>query len=103
VGAIVGVGVAVAVGAGVAVAEGLAEGDADGDAEGEVEGLGLVGALAPAGAGPADELKGDGAVGLEVTKATISPAVARTPSATGSLAVGVRVSRESARFWLERR
>jgi hypothetical protein len=97
------VGVAVAVGVGVAVAEALAEGDAEGDADGEADGLGLVAELAWAGAGPADALKGDGAVGLEVAKATISPAVATRASATGSLAVGMRFSLESARFWLERR
>jgi hypothetical protein len=83
---------------------GVTEGDAlaEGDGEGAA-GLGLVAALAPVGEGPDEESNGAGAVGLDVAKATIRPAVATTASATGILAVGVRLSLESAMFWLERR
>ena len=91
-------GVGVADGVGVALVEALAEGEGDGG-----PGLGVVAELVRVGEGPDDELKGAGAVGLEVAKATISPAVASKASATGSLAVGARLSRESARFWLDRR
>lgn len=98
VGVGVGGGVGLADGVGVVVVDALAEGEGEGD-----PGLGLVAGLVRVGEGPDEELKGAGAVGLEVAKATISPEVASRASATGSLEVGARLSRESTRFWLDRR